>query len=88
MTSGRSKGEGRVGIPAQATAGRTRRRIPVCPRLRQVQEKANLGRLIMLLRERFVLPQPRITHPESRLALNQGYLLGGAGRGDPARPDL
>lgn len=51
-------------------------------------QKANKHRLHRLVNEVFVLPTPKITHTEGWLALNPGYLLGRAGCGNTARPDL
>jgi len=56
--------------------------------LRRRSQKSNLGRLYEILRDTFPLPTPNITHPEGWLALNPGYLLGRAGCGNAARPDL
>ena len=38
--------------------------------------------------EDFPLPKPKITHPEGWFLVNPGYLLGRAGCGNSARPDL
>ena len=38
--------------------------------------------------ENFPLPKPKITHPEGWFLVNPGYLLGRAGCGKSARPDL
>ena len=51
-------------------------------------QKANKRRLYRLVNEVFVLPTPKITHTEGWLTLNPGYLLGRAGCGNAARPDL
>jgi RNA-directed DNA polymerase len=51
-------------------------------------QKAKKPRLYWFLRNRFVLLQPRITHPEGWLSLNPGYLLGRAGWGNAPCPDL
>ena len=51
-------------------------------------EKANKYRLRRLVTELFVLPKPKIMHPEGWFGLNPGYLLGRAGCGNTARPDL
>jgi group II intron reverse transcriptase/maturase len=56
--------------------------------LRRRSQKSNLGRLCGLLKNVFPLPMPVITHPENWLAVNPGYLLGRAGCGNSARPDL
>jgi len=56
--------------------------------LRRRGQKANLPRLKRLLDEIFVLPRPKITHSEGWLSVNPGYLLGRAGCGNAARPDL
>ena len=45
-------------------------------------------RLTRLLNERFILPLPKITHPDNWLPVNPGYLLGRAGCGKSARPVL
>ena len=51
-------------------------------------QKVNKDRIYRLVNEVFVLPTPRITHSEGWLAVNPGYLLGRAGCGNAARPDL
>lgn len=51
-------------------------------------QKVNKHRLHQLLNNVFVLPKPRITHTEGWLPVNPGYLLGRAGCGNAARPDL
>lgn len=56
--------------------------------LRRRSQKVHRARLARLLTERFVLPQPRITHPDNWLAVTPGYLLGRAGCGNTARPAL
>jgi hypothetical protein len=56
--------------------------------LRRRSQKSKLDRLTRLLNERFVLPTPRITHPETWLPVSPGYLLGRAGCGHAARPVL
>lgn len=56
--------------------------------LRRRSQKANLHRVYALVNEVFVLPTPRIMHSEGWLALDPGYLLGRAGCGNTARPDL
>ena len=48
----------------------------------------NRSRLKRLLAEVFVLPRPKVTHSEGWLSVNPGNLLGGAGCGNAARPDL
>jgi len=49
---------------------------------------ARWSRIKRLLREIFVLPRPKITHTEGWLRVNPGDLLGRAGCGNTARPDL
>jgi len=56
--------------------------------LRRRSQKSNFSSLCKLLREIFPLPKAVITHPENWLAVNPGYLLGRAGCGNSARPDL
>ena len=56
--------------------------------LKRRSQKVNRDRIYMLVNEIFVLPTPRITHTEGWLSLNPGYLLGRAGCGNSARPDL
>jgi RNA-directed DNA polymerase len=56
--------------------------------LRRRSQKVNSVRLYKLLNTKFVLPRPKITHSEGWLKLNPGYLLGRAGCGNTARPDL
>jgi group II intron reverse transcriptase/maturase len=56
--------------------------------LRRRSQKVNRQRLHTLLNDCFVLLHPRITHTEGWLSLNPGYLLGRAGCGNAARPDL
>lgn len=56
--------------------------------LRRRSQTSNLRRLCKLLTDSFPLPKPTITHPESWLAVNPGYLLGRAGCGNSACPDL
>lgn len=51
-------------------------------------EKVNKYRIHRLVTEVFVLPKPKIMHSEGWLGLNPGYLLGRAGCGNAARPDL
>jgi len=51
-------------------------------------QKARWPRVKRLLDEVFVLPRPRITHPDGWLCVNPGYLLGRAGCGNAARPVL
>jgi group II intron reverse transcriptase/maturase len=51
-------------------------------------QKANKHRLYLLLKTRFVLLAPRITHSEGWLALNPGHLLGRAGWGNAPCPAL
>jgi RNA-directed DNA polymerase len=50
--------------------------------------KPNKDRIYQHLTKRFVLPRPKITHPENWLPVDPGYLLGRAGCGNTARPDL
>ncbi len=45
-------------------------------------------RLTRLLNECYILPLPRITHPDNWLPVDPGYLLGRAGCGKAARPVL
>jgi hypothetical protein len=56
--------------------------------LRRRSQTSRKGRITALLNERFVLPAPRITHPDNWLPVNPGYLLGRAGCGKAARPVL
>lgn len=56
--------------------------------LRRRSQKVNLGRLYEVLMTCYPLPVARITHTESWLPVNPGYLLGRAGCGNAARPDL
>lgn len=56
--------------------------------LRRRSQKVNKHRIYQLVNGVFILPSPKITHPEGWLALNPGYLLGRAGCGNAARPDL
>ena len=56
--------------------------------LRRRSQTSRKGRITALLNERFVLPQPRITHPDNWLPVDPGYLLGRAGCGKSARPAL
>jgi RNA-directed DNA polymerase len=56
--------------------------------LRRRSQKVNINKLYLLLNNRFKLPVPKIMHPESWLPVNPGYLLGRAGCGNSARPDL
>jgi group II intron reverse transcriptase/maturase len=51
-------------------------------------QKVHWPRIKRLLGEVFVLPRPKITHTEGWLCVNPGYLLGRAGCGNAARPDL
>jgi group II intron reverse transcriptase/maturase len=51
-------------------------------------QKPNVDRIYGLITNVFVLPPARITHPEGWLKLDPGYLLGRAGCGNSARPDL
>jgi hypothetical protein len=54
--------------------------------LRRRSQNSDIGRLTRLLQKRFVLPTPRIAHPETWLPVSPGYLLGRAGCGNAARP--
>ena len=56
--------------------------------LKRRSQKVNKNRLYNLISSVFVLPTPKITHPEGWLDLNPGYLLGRAGCGNSARPVL
>jgi RNA-directed DNA polymerase len=56
--------------------------------LRRRSQKVNINKLYLLLKGKFKLPVPKIMHPESWLPVNPGYLLGRAGCGSSARPDL
>lgn len=56
--------------------------------LKRRSQKGNVERLYNQLRTVFVLKSPWITHPENWLSVNPGYLLGRAGCGNTARPDL
>lgn len=56
--------------------------------LRWRSQKVNKHRIYQLVNGVFILPSPKITHPEGWLALNPGYLLGRARCGNIARPDL
>lgn len=56
--------------------------------LRRRSQKVNISRLYRIVHAVFALPPPKITHPEGWLNLNPGYLLGRAGCGNSARPDL
>jgi group II intron reverse transcriptase/maturase len=56
--------------------------------LRRRSQRANLDRLLRLLRGRYALPPPRITHPEGWLLVVPGHLLRRAGCGNAARPVL
>ena len=49
---------------------------------------ARWSRIKRLLIDIFVLPRPKITHTEGWLCVNPGDLLGRAGCGNAARPDL
>lgn len=51
-------------------------------------QKVHWPRIKRLLGEVFVLPRPKITHTEGWLCVNPGNLLGRAGCGNAARPDL
>lgn len=59
-----------------------------CRALRRRSQKVNKHRLYVLLKTRFVLLVPRITHSEGWFALNPGHLLGRAGWGNAPRPVL
>lgn len=56
--------------------------------LKRRSQKVNKDRLYKLIASVFELPTPKITHPEGWLDLNPGYLLGRAGCGNSACPDL
>lgn len=56
--------------------------------LRRRSQKVNIARLYRLVTTVFKLPIPRITHQEGYLPVNPGHLLGRAGCGNAARPDL
>lgn len=56
--------------------------------LRRRSQRVDLDRLLRLLREVYVLPSARITHPEGWLPVVPGNLLRRAGCGNPARPVL
>ena len=56
--------------------------------LKRRSQKVNKDRLYKIITSVFVLPTPKITHPEGWLDLNPGYLLGRAGCGNSARPVL
>ena len=56
--------------------------------LRRRSQTSRKSRITTLLNERFVLPQPHITHPDNWLPVDPGYLLGRAGCGKAARPVL
>ncbi len=50
--------------------------------------RPNKDRVYQHLIKRFVLPRPEIFHRDNWLPVNPGHLLGRAGCGKPARPDL
>lgn len=56
--------------------------------LKRRSQKVNKDRLYRVITSVFVLPSPKITHPEGWFDLNPGYLLGRAGCGNSARPVL
>lgn len=56
--------------------------------LRRRSQNSPIRALVSLLDTRFALPPPRITHPDDWLPVSPGYLLGRAGCGKAARPDL
>ena len=56
--------------------------------LRKRSQTGRKGRLTELLNTQFILPRPTITHPVNWLPINPGYLLGRAGCGKSACPDL
>jgi group II intron reverse transcriptase/maturase len=56
--------------------------------LRRRSRQCNKLKLIALLRSRYDLRRPKITHPEGWFSFNPGDLLGRAGCGNSARPDL
>jgi len=51
-------------------------------------QKVNRDRIYNLVNQLFPLPDPKITHPEGWFSIDPGYLLGRAGCGNAARPDL
>lgn len=56
--------------------------------LRRRSQKSAIHRVYTLLKDRFVLPAPKITHPDNWFDVNPGHLLGRAGCGNAARPVL
>lgn len=56
--------------------------------LRRRSQTSVTGRLVNLLQTVYVLPLPRITHPDDWLPVSPGHLLRRAGCGKAARPDL
>ncbi len=56
--------------------------------LRKRSQTGRKDRLTKLLNECYVLPFPKITHPDNWLPIDPGYLLGRAGCGKAARPVL
>ena len=56
--------------------------------LRKRSQKGKKGRLTELLNTVFILPMPKIMRPDNWLPVDPGYLLGRAGCGKSARPDL
>jgi len=56
--------------------------------LKRRSQMVNKDRLYKIITSVFVLPTPKITHPEGWLDLNPGYLLGRAGCGNSACPVL
>jgi len=57
-------------------------------RLKRRSQKGMAFRKFLKYLEDFPLPKPKITHPEGWLLVNPGHLLGRAGCGKSARPDL
>lgn len=51
-------------------------------------QTSRLPVVVALVDTHFALPTPRITHPDDWLPVSPGYLLGRAGCGKSARPDL
>lgn len=56
--------------------------------LRKRSQTGRKGRITRLLNTDFALPMPRITQPDNWLPVDPGYLLGRAGCGNTACPDL
>jgi len=57
-------------------------------RLKRRSQKGMAFKKYVKYLEDFPLPKPKITHPEGWFLVNPGYLLGRAGCGNSARPDL